>query len=124
MLSSFQKQTSTVREAGRTFRDAQGQVERLAREYQQAEKPTKTLQRRLESARKAVVFANQSYQQQREKLADLRTGLSQTGLSNRQIARQQQRLAQEIRETSAAFQQATNRAKEASKSFRRAGLKS
>ncbi|WP_066017380.1 tape measure protein [Endozoicomonas atrinae] len=123
LLSSFQKQTSAVREAGRAFREAEAKVERLAREYQQAEKPTKTLQRRLETARKAVVSANQSYHQQRQKLAELRKSLGQTGLSNRQLAQQQERVAQELRETSAAFQKASNRAKEASKSFRRSGLK-
>ncbi|WP_419535733.1 tape measure protein [Endozoicomonas sp.] len=124
LLSSFQKQTSAVREAGRAFREAETKVERLAWEYQQAEKPTKTLQRRLESARKAVVSANQSYHTQRQKLAELRKSLGQTGLSNRQLAQQQERVAQELRETSAAFQKASNRAKEASKSFRRSGLKS
>ncbi len=124
LLSSFQKQTSAVRGAGRAFREAEAKVERLAREYQQAEKPTKTLQRQLDSARKAVVSANQSYQQQRQKLAALRKSLSQTGLSNRQLAQQQERVAQEIRKTSSAFQKASNRAKEASKSFRRSGLNS
>ncbi|WP_066016824.1 tape measure protein [Endozoicomonas atrinae] len=124
LLSSFQKQTSAVREAVRAFREAETKVERLAREYQQAEKPTKTLQRRLESARKAVVSANQSYHAQRQKLAELRKSLGQTGLSNRQLAQQQERVAQEIRETSAAFQKANTRVKEASKSFRRSGLKS
>ncbi|WP_419835447.1 tape measure protein [Endozoicomonas atrinae] len=124
LLSSFQKQTSAVREAGRAFREAETKVERLAWEYQQVEKPTKILQRRLESARKAVVSANQSYHQQRQKLAELRKSLRQTGLSNRQLVQQQERVAQEIRETSAAFQKASNRAKEASKSFRRSGLKS
>ncbi|WP_419535678.1 tape measure protein [Endozoicomonas sp.] len=123
LLSSFQKQTSTVRQAGRAFREAETKVERLAREYQQAEKPTKTLQRRLESARKAVVSANQSYHAQRQKLAELRKSLSQTGLSNRQLAQQQERVAQELRETSAAFQKANTRVKEASKSFRNSGLK-
>lgn len=123
LLSSFQKQTSTVREAGRAFREAEARVERLAREYQQAEKPTKTLQRTLESARKTVVSANQSYHQQRQKLAKLRNSLSQTGLSNRQLAQQQERLTQEVRETSAAFQKANTRVKEASKSFKHSGLK-
>ena len=123
LLSSFQKQTSTVREAGRAFREAEARVERLAREYQQAEKPTKTLQRQLESARKTVVSANRSYQQQRQKLADLRRSLSQAGLSNRQLAQQQERLTREVRETSAAFQQADSRAKEAARRFRRSGLK-
>ncbi|WP_066017707.1 tape measure protein [Endozoicomonas atrinae] len=123
LLSSFQKQTSAVRETGRAFREAEARVERLAREYQQAEKPTKTLQRRLESARKAVVSANQSYHQQRQKLAELRKSLSQMGLSNRQLAQQQERVAQEVRETSAAFQKANTRVKEASKSFRCSGLK-
>ncbi len=123
LLSSFQKQTSAVREAGRAFREAETKVERLAREYQQAEKPTKTLQRRLDSARKAVVSANQSYHAQRQKLAELRKSLGQTGLSNRQLAQQQERVARELQETSAAFQKASNRAKEASRSFRRSGLK-
>lgn len=123
LLSSFQKQASAVREAGRSFREAEARVEQLAREYQQAEKPTKTLQRRLESARKTVVSANQSYHQQRQKLAELRKSLSQTGLSNRQLAQQQERLAQEVWETSAAFQKANARVKEASKSFRHSGLK-
>ncbi len=123
LLSSFKKQTSAVREAGWAFREAEMKVERLAREYQQAEKPTKTLQRRLESARKAVVSANQSYHQQRQKLAELRKSLGQTGLSNRQLVQQQERVARELRETSAAFQKANTRVKEASKSFRRSGLK-
>ncbi|WP_419835310.1 tape measure protein [Endozoicomonas atrinae] len=123
LLSSFQKQTSAVREAGRAFREAETKVERLAWEYQQVEKPTKILQRRLESARKAVVSANQSYHQQRQKLAELRKSLRQTGLSNRQLVQQQERVAQEIRETSAAFQKANTWVKEASKSFRRSGLK-
>ncbi len=123
LLSSFKKQTSAVREAGRAFREAEAKVERLAREYQQAEKPTKTLQRRLDSARKAVVSANQSYHQQRQKLAELRKSLGQTGLSNRQLVQQQERVARELRETSAAFQKANARVKEASKSFRRSGLK-
>ncbi len=66
LLSSFQKQTAAVRDAGRAFREAEEKVERLAREYQQADNPTKTLQRRLESARKTVIAANQSYHSQRQ----------------------------------------------------------
>ncbi|WP_067521614.1 tape measure protein [Endozoicomonas ascidiicola] len=123
LLSSFQKQTVAVREAGRAFREAEDKVEGLAREYQQAEKPTKTLQRRLESARKSVTAANQSYQQQRHKLAELRQGLKQAGLSNRDLARQQDRVTREVQETSAAFGKATRRVKEASRNFRRSGLK-
>ncbi len=63
------------------------------------------------------------FSQQRQKLAELRKSLNQTGLSNHQLAQQQERVTQEIRETSAAFQKANTRAKEASKSFRRSGLK-
>ena len=122
LLSSFQKQTAAVRDAGRAFREAEEKVERLAREYQQADNPTKTLQRRLESARKTVIAANQSYHSQRQTLAELRKSLEQVGLSNRKITHQQTQVAQAVRETSAAYQKASTRSKEASKNFRRSGL--
>ncbi|MGI9276869.1 MAG: hypothetical protein ACR2PT_18735 [Endozoicomonas sp.] len=124
LLSSFQKQTAAVRDAGKAYREAEARVERLAREYQQADKPTKALQRSLESARKSVVSANQSYQNQRKKLSDLRSSLEQAGLSNRNLSAQQQKLKKELRKTSAAFKQVDAKAKQTSKTLKRNSLKS
>ena len=122
LLSSFQKQTSVVRDAGKAYREAEAKVGRLAREYQQADKPTKTLQRTLESARKSVIASSQSYQNQRKKLSELRSTLDQAGLSNRNLSAQQRRLQKELRETSTAFKQVDGKAKQASKTLRRNSL--
>ena len=68
-------------------------VERLAKEYQQADKPTKAMQKSLNSARQSVIKANKAYQTQRKSLADLRGTLQASGLSTRQVAKQQKKLS-------------------------------
>ncbi|MGB1270902.1 MAG: tape measure protein [Endozoicomonas sp.] len=55
--------------------------------------------------------------------AVLRGSLSEAGLSNRKLAQQQQRVSNELKETSAAYQKANTKAKAASKTFRNSGLK-
>ncbi|KEQ17651.1 coiled-coil domain-containing protein [Endozoicomonas numazuensis] len=57
LLSSFQKQTAVVRDAGKAYREAEARVEKLAREFQQTEKPSRSLQRSLESAQKLQSFS-------------------------------------------------------------------
>lgn len=123
LLSSFQKQTAAVRDAGKAYREAEARVEKLAREFQQTEKPSRALQRSLESARKSVVSASRAYQAQRQKLAGLRSSLEQAGLSNRNLSVQQQRLQKELKETASALQKVDARAKTSARLFKRSGFR-
>ncbi|WOG29892.1 tape measure protein [Endozoicomonas sp. 8E] len=123
LLSSFQKQTAAVRDAGKSYWEAEVRVEKLAKEFQQTEKPSRSLQRSLESARKSVVSASRAYQNQRQKLAGLRSSLEQAGLSNRNLSAQQQRLQKELKETASALQKVDAKAKTSSRTFKRSGLR-
>ncbi|MGI9278335.1 MAG: tape measure protein, partial [Endozoicomonas sp.] len=123
LLSSFQKQTVVVRDAGKAYREAEARVERLARKFQQTEKPSRSLQRSLESARKSVVSASRVYQAQRQKLAELRSSLEQAGLSNRNLSAQQQLLQKELKETASALQKVDTRAKGSTRTFKRLGFR-
>ena len=123
LLSAFRKQVTTVRESGKAYRDAQSKVERLAREYEQADKPAKSLLNSLNASKKAVMAASSAYQQQRKKLGGMRIGLDEAGLSNRNLATQQKRLQKNLKETSAAFQKVDNKAKTTAKTLKRNSLK-
>ncbi|OED50517.1 hypothetical protein ACH42_01025 [Endozoicomonas sp. (ex Bugula neritina AB1)] len=123
LLSSFQKQLVTVRDAGKAYREAQAKVKRLAREYQQADKPTKALLNSLNASKKSVMAASNAYQQQRKKLAGMRIGMDQAGLSNRNLTVQQQRLQTELKQTSAAFKKVDGKAKKANRTLRSNALK-
>ncbi|WP_422472637.1 tape measure protein [Endozoicomonas sp. ALB032] len=123
LLSSFQKQAAVVRGAGIAYREAEARVEKLAREFQQTEKPSQSLQRSMESARTSVVSASRAYQNQRQKLAGLRSSLEQAGLSNRNLSAQQQRLQKELRETASALQKVDAKAKTSSRTFKRSGIR-
>ncbi|WOG28757.1 tape measure protein [Endozoicomonas sp. 8E] len=123
LLSSFQKQTAAVRDAGKSYREAEVRVEKLAREFQQTEKPSRSLQRSLESARKSVVSTSRAYQAQRQKLAGLRSSLEQAGLSNKNLSAQQQRLQKELKETASALQKVDAKAKTSSRTFKRSGFR-
>ncbi|WP_422135482.1 tape measure protein [Endozoicomonas sp. ALD040] len=123
LLSSFQKQTAAVLDTGKAYREAEARVEKLAREFQQTEKPSRSLQRSLESARKSMVSASRAYQAQRQKLAGLRSSLEQAGLSNRNLSVQQQRLQKELKETASALQKVDAKAKSSAHSFKRSGFR-
>ena len=123
LLSSFKKQTAAVRNAGKAYREAEVRVEKLAREFQQTEKPSRSLERSLESARKSVVSASRAYQALRQKLAGLRSSLEQAGLSNRNLSAQQQRLQKELKETASALQKVDARAKTSARTFKRSGFR-
>ena len=86
LLSSFQKQTAAVRDAGKAYRDAEVRIERLAREFQRAEKPSRSLQHSLESARKTVVSASRAYQTQHQKLAGLNSAIEQAEAGMERLA--------------------------------------
>ncbi|WP_252177190.1 tape measure protein [Endozoicomonas sp. 4G] len=123
LLSSFQKQTTAVRDAGKAYREAEIRVEKLAREFNQAEKPSRSLQRSLESARKSVVSASRAYHAQRQKLSELRGSLEQAGLSNKNLSAQQQRLQKELKETASALQKVDAKAKNSARTFKRSGFR-
>lgn len=122
-LSGFKKQTEAVRTANVAYRESKKKVEQLASAYKKTDAPSKAMQRQLANARTAVESANQEYQKQRDKLARLRSGLHEAGLSNKDFAAQQNRVEKEIRETSAAFAAAEKKSKSAARQFRRSGLK-
>ena len=119
LLSSFKSQAVAVREAGKAYREAEKKVERLAREYRNTEKPSRQVQRSLEAARKSVIAANQSYQKQREKLSQLRNGLKDAGLSNRNLTVQQNKLQKELKQTATAFEHVDKKAKKVTQGLRK-----
>ena len=123
LLASFEKQKVAVRDAGKAFREAETHVERLAKEYRQADKPTKAMQKSLNSARQSVIKANKAYQTQRKNLADLRSTLHASGLSTRQVAKQQKKLSDDIKKTAASYEKVNAKAKQANKTLRSKALK-
>ncbi|WP_263080682.1 tape measure protein [Endozoicomonas sp. Mp262] len=118
LLSSFKAQTQAVRDAGKAYREAEEKVEQLAREYGNADKPSRQMQQSLEAARKSVIAANQSYQKQREKLSQLRSGLKDAGLSNRNLTAQQNKLQKELKQTSTAFETLNSRVKSTARNIK------
>ena len=123
LLASFEKQKTAVRNTGKAFREAEANVERLAKEYESTNKPTKALEKSLKSARQSVIKANKAYQTQRSKLTELRTGLKQAGLSSTQVAQQQKKLGSEIKKTAAAYEKVNAKAKKANQTLRSNSLK-
>ncbi len=107
-----------MRDTGKAYREAEEKVERLAREYRNADKPSRQMQRSLEAARKSVIAANQSYQKQREKLSQLRSGLKDAGLSNRNLTAQQNKLQKELKQTSTAFETLNSRVKSTARNIK------
>ncbi len=107
-----------MRDAGKAYREAEEKIERLAREYSNADKPSRQMQRSLEAARKSVIAANQSYQKQREKLGQLRNGLKDAGLSNRNLTAQQNKLQKELKQTSTAFETLNSRVKSTARNIK------
>ena len=118
LLSSFKSQTQAVRESGKAYREAEQKVEQLARQYRETDKPSRQLQRSLDAARKSVIAANQSYQKQRDKLSLLRNGLKEAGLANTNLAAQQNKLQQELKQTATAFERVDNKAKKTAKGLK------
>ncbi|WP_419833485.1 tape measure protein [Endozoicomonas atrinae] len=78
LLTAFQKQTKAVRNAGNAFREAEAKVDRLAKEYKQASKPTRELKEAVTSAKKSVAEASRAYQRQEKDLERLSSQLAKT----------------------------------------------
>ena len=123
LLSSFQQQTKVVLESGKAFRASEAKVAALAKEVDQAEKPTKAMTTALAKARQEVRKSNTAYGRQRETLANMRAQLSKAGLSSKHLARQQQKLSDEIEQTANAFDKASRKAKSADKALKQDTLK-
>ena len=123
LLSSFQQQTKATFEAGKAFRAAQANVELLAREFDQTEKPTRAMTAALNKARKEVRKSSTAYGRQRETLARMREQLAKAGLSSSKLAQQQQKLSEEIEQTGNAFDKASRKAKAANRALKQDALK-
>ncbi|MCL6270724.1 tape measure protein [Sansalvadorimonas sp. 2012CJ34-2] len=123
LLSSFKAQASSVQSVSRAYREARLKVERLAREQAQAISPSKKLNNQLVSARKTVTGLSSQYQKQKQKLAELRDELARNGLSNRNLARQQNRLQAEFKQTAESLDKVQKEARQSRTALKKTGFK-
>ena len=88
---------SSVRKAGREYRELKRDAARLRTEYDKAKKPTAAMRREMERAQKVADKAGKSYRTQREKLNGLEKELKQAGVNTKSYRLEQKRLAAEMK---------------------------
>jgi len=94
MLEKFDPQA--VRTAGREYRDLKRDAAKLAKAYEQAEKPTAAMRREVARAQRAAEKAGKSYKAQRERLDSLGNALRDAGVDTNKLSSEQRRLSAEM----------------------------
>jgi SMC interacting uncharacterized protein involved in chromosome segregation len=84
--------------------DAKSSAARLAQEYAKVEKPTRAMAKEFEMAKQKVKQLKQAEQEQQIQLSLLRNGLTQAGISTKNLSRDEQSLKLKIDATTQALQ--------------------
>lgn len=108
-IAHFKKLKTATGQTSKELVDARNQATRLGRELSQVEKPTRKMQQQFDRARRSVQQLEQQYQSQQVKLQGLRRGLSQAGVSTRNLTSEQRRLKTEADKASAALDRQNRR---------------
>lgn len=95
-VTRFKELKKEILDTEKRFDSAQGEVNRLAKEMRQAEKPTKDLERAFDRAKREAGDLKERLGKQRTELQGLRTSLSDAGVSTRNLADDNTKLTREL----------------------------
>lgn len=101
-VTRFRNLKKEIGDTEKRFQAAQGEVNRLAKEIRQAEKPTREMERAFERAKREAGSLKDKLSSQRSELQTLRSSLSETGVSTRNLANDNAKLARELDRVTAA----------------------
>lgn len=87
---------TSVRKAGREYRDLKREAAALRNEYERAEKPTAAMKRAMDQAERSAAKAEKTYNTKREALDKLEKELVAAGVNTHNFAGEQKRLAAEM----------------------------
>lgn len=95
-VTRFKELKKEILDTEKRFDAAQNEVNRLAREIREAEKPTKELERAFERAKKEAGELKERLSKQRNELQGLRSSLADAGVSTRNLAEDNAKLTREL----------------------------
>ncbi len=101
-VTRFRNLKKEIGDTEKRFQAAQGEVNRLAKEIRQAEKPTREMERAFERAKREAGSLKDNLSSQRSELQTLPSSLSETGVSTRNLANDNAKLARELDRVTAA----------------------
>ena len=108
-INHFRQLRQSTTTSARALEAARQKASQLGKTLSKTTKPTKALQREFEQARKSVKQLQGQHQSQQAQLQQLRSRMSQAGVSTRRMTEAQRRLKQETEQTSRALKQQTQR---------------
>lgn len=95
-VTRFKELKKEILDTEKRFDSAQNEVNRLAKEIRQAEKPTKELERAFERAKREAGDLKDRLSKQRDELQGLRSSLADAGVSTRNLADDNAKLTREL----------------------------
>lgn len=101
-VTRFRDLKKEIGDTEKRFQSAQGEVNRLAKEIRQADKPTREMERAFERAKREAGNLKDKLSSQRSELQTLRSSLSEAGVSTRNLANDNEKLARELDRVTAA----------------------
>lgn len=103
-ITSFRQLSGALKKTKADLEDAKSSAARLAQEYAKVEKPTRAMAKEFEMAKQKVKQLKQAEQEQQIQLSLLRNGLTQAGISTKNLSRDEQSLKLKIDATTQALQ--------------------
>jgi TP901 family phage tail tape measure protein len=101
-VTRFREFKKEIGDTEKRFQTAQAEVNRLAKELRQAEKPTREMERAFERAKREAGSFKNKLTSQRSELQTLRSSLSEAGVSTRNLTSDNAKLARELDRVTAA----------------------
>jgi phage tail tape-measure protein len=98
-VAGFRKLTEDTKQAGYAWQAAKVKAEQLAQALAAAENPTKKQAAELRRAQAAAERAGEAFARSRERLADMRKGLTDAGISTKNLADDQKKLERQLEAT-------------------------
>ncbi|HQE23747.1 MAG TPA: phage tail tape measure protein, partial [Syntrophomonadaceae bacterium] len=95
-VTRFKELKKEILDTEKRFDSAQNEVNRLAKEIRQAEKPTRELERAFERAKREAGDLKDRLSKQRDELQGLRSSLADAGVSTRNLADDNAKLTREL----------------------------